>query len=73
MKIALVHDYLIEAGGAERVLKVLSEMYPQAPIYTALSKNGTAKAMFRDRKIEFGFSFSVSDIDFIVAELGLTE
>lgn len=51
MKIALVHDYLIEAGGAERVLRVLSDMYPQAPIYTALSKNGTAKQMFLDRKI----------------------
>lgn len=51
MKIALVHDYLIEAGGAERVLKVLSQMYPSAPIYTALAKNGTAKQMFEGRKI----------------------
>ncbi len=51
MKIALVHDYLIEAGGAERVLKVLSEMYPQAPIYTALSKRGSAQKMFEDKKI----------------------
>jgi glycosyltransferase involved in cell wall biosynthesis len=51
MKIALVHDYLLEAGGAERVLLVLADMYPQAPIYTALTKNGTAKALFNDRKI----------------------
>lgn len=51
MKIALVHDYLIEAGGAERVLKVLSEMYPEAAIYTALAKNGTAKEIFEDREI----------------------
>lgn len=51
MKIALVHDYLIEAGGAERVLKVLSEMYPKAAIYTALAKNGTAKEIFEDREI----------------------
>ena len=51
MKIALVHDYLIEAGGAERVLKVLCEMYPDAPIYTALTKNGTAREMFNDREI----------------------
>lgn len=43
MKIALVHDYLSEAGGAERVLRVLSDMYPQAPIYTAFAKrNGSA-------------------------------
>lgn len=51
MKIALVHDYLLEAGGAERVLRVLSDMYPEAPIYTALTKRGTAQAMFSDRKI----------------------
>lgn len=43
MKIALVHDYLNEAGGAERVLKVLAQMYPAAPIYTAFAKrNGSA-------------------------------
>lgn len=36
MKIALVHDFLLYPGGAERVLKVLSEMYPEAPIYTLL-------------------------------------
>lgn len=46
-----MHDYLLEAGGAERVLKVLSEMYPEAPIHTALTKNGTARAMFGNRKI----------------------
>ncbi len=51
MKIALVHDYLLEAGGAERVLRVLANMYPRAPIYTALSKRGTAHSMFLDRKV----------------------
>ncbi len=50
-KIALVHDYLNEAGGAERVLRVLADMYPNAPIYTAFVKNGTAAAMFCDREI----------------------
>ena len=34
MKVALVHDFLVRFGGAERVLKVLSEMYPEAPIFT---------------------------------------
>jgi len=51
MKIALVHDYLIEAGGAERVLCVLADMYPDTPIYCALAKNGTAMEMFRDSEI----------------------
>lgn len=35
MKVALVHDYLKEPGGAEAVLMTLKEMYPDAPVYTA--------------------------------------
>lgn len=35
-KIALVHDYLKEYGGAEKVLETLSDIFPQAPIYTAI-------------------------------------
>lgn len=35
MKVALVHDYLREFGGAERVLIALHEMFPNAPVYTA--------------------------------------
>lgn len=36
MKVALVHDYLIRLGGAERVLLELHKLYPEAPIYTLL-------------------------------------
>ncbi|MFH0852486.1 MAG: glycosyltransferase [bacterium] len=36
MKVALVHDYLIRLGGAERVLLKLHEIFPEAPIYTLL-------------------------------------
>lgn len=42
MRIALVHDYLNEFGGAERVLEVLADMYPEAPIYTAFFVPGSA-------------------------------
>jgi len=35
MKVALVHDFLVEYGGGERVLEALHEIFPQAPIYTA--------------------------------------
>ncbi len=34
MKIAIVHDSFTQMGGAERVVDVLHEMYPQAPIFT---------------------------------------
>ena len=35
LKVALVHDYLREYGGAERVVEALHELYPDAPVYTA--------------------------------------
>ncbi len=35
MKIALVHDYLREYGGAERVVEDLHEIFPEAPVFTA--------------------------------------
>jgi len=56
MKIALVHDYLREFGGAERVLRVLSEMYPRAPIYTAFCTKGSrAGKAFSDKIIKEGW------------------
>ncbi len=36
MKIALVHDYLTQRGGAERVFELLCNHYPQADIFTSL-------------------------------------
>jgi len=56
MKIALVHDYLKELGGAERVLRTLSDMYPEAPIYTAFQiKGSVAVKEFGDRKVRQSF------------------
>lgn len=36
MKVAIVHDYLTQKGGAERVVGVLHQMFPNAPIYTSV-------------------------------------
>ncbi len=36
MKIALVHDYLTQRGGAERVFELLCQHYPNADIFTSL-------------------------------------
>ena len=52
LKVALVHDYLNEFGGAERVLLALSEIYPDAPIYTIFQKDSSESARrFRGKKI----------------------
>lgn len=34
--VALVHDYLTQFGGAERVLVALHELFPNAPVHTSL-------------------------------------
>jgi len=36
MKVALVHDYLNQMGGAERVVMALHEIFPDAPSYTSI-------------------------------------
>jgi glycosyltransferase involved in cell wall biosynthesis len=36
MKVALVHDYLNQRGGAERVFAHIARAYPDAPVFTAL-------------------------------------
>jgi glycosyltransferase involved in cell wall biosynthesis len=52
MRIAIVHDYIKEFGGAERVLETLCEIYPDAPIYTAFcDKKSSAYEHFRNKKI----------------------
>ena len=52
MRVALVHDYINDFGGAERVLLALSEIYPKAPIYTLYAKkNSAAYKRFKNRHI----------------------
>lgn len=36
MRVVLVHDYIKEYGGAERVLEALHEIWPEAPVYTTV-------------------------------------
>ncbi len=37
MRVALVHDYLVTFGGAERVLMALHEIFPDAPVYLSIT------------------------------------
>ena len=52
---ALVHDFLFYPGGAERVLEVLCEMFPEAPIYTLLYDQEKMRGKFKDREIHTSF------------------
>ena len=55
MRIALVHDYLNQMGGAENVLLVLHELFPQAPIYTSFYRPEAMPAAFRSLDIRTTF------------------
>ncbi|MDI3496049.1 MAG: hypothetical protein PWQ35_70 [Patescibacteria group bacterium] len=52
MRVALIHDHLAQDGGAEKVLKVLADMFPEAVIYTLLYEKRNVNKYFRGRKIE---------------------
>ncbi|MBI4119379.1 MAG: glycosyltransferase [Parcubacteria group bacterium] len=49
MRVALAHDYLNQYGGAERVLEVLMEIFPDAPIYTLLYDKAATFGRFEGR------------------------
>ncbi len=55
MKIALVHDHLVQDGGAEKVLAVLQELYPEAPTFTLLYDRQRANPVFLRRDIRTSF------------------
>lgn len=55
LKIALVHDFLIYPGGAEKVLKTFCEMFPEAPIYTLLYDRENMREMFENKEIYTSF------------------
>lgn len=49
--VAIVHDYLNQRGGAERVVLELSDMWPNAPVYTSLYRPGSTFPGFGRREI----------------------
>lgn len=57
MKVAIVHDDLMQWGGAERVLLAISEVFPEAPIYTSVfsSDNKLLAENFKGKKIITSF------------------
>lgn len=55
MRIALVHDYLNQYGGAERVLEELHALFPTAPIYTSMYAPERMPAIYRTFDIRTSF------------------
>jgi glycosyltransferase involved in cell wall biosynthesis len=48
MKLAIVHDWLNQIGGAEDVLETLMEMYPDSPLYTSIYWREKMPAHYQD-------------------------
>lgn len=55
MRIAILHDYLNQYGGAERVLEVLLEMFPQADLYTLLYDEEKTRGAFAGKITKTSF------------------
>ena len=55
MKVALVHDHLEQLGGAELVLRMFHEMFPQAPIHTLIYDRKKTKGVFTDMDVRTSF------------------
>jgi glycosyltransferase involved in cell wall biosynthesis len=55
MKIALVHDWLTDFGGAEQTLISLRHIWPEAPIYTLLYNKKKMERYFPQAEIRTSF------------------
>ena len=55
MKVAIVHDWLNQRGGAEVVLEALVQMVPQAPIYTSMYWSEAMPPAYRSWDIRTSF------------------
>lgn len=55
MKVALVHDPLYKLGGAERVLDIFHELYPQAPLYTPIYDAEGTQNRYKDWDIRTSY------------------
>lgn len=55
MKVAIVHDWLTNFGGAERVILSLHELFPEAPIYTLVYDESKMGKYFKGLNIKTSF------------------
>lgn len=55
MKVALVHEQLNQFGGAEKVLLELSNLFPDAPIYTLVYDKEKMRGAFDGKNIKTSF------------------
>ncbi len=55
MKIAIVHDWLTNMGGSERIIRIFHELFPAAPVYTLVYNKKNMPADFKEMDIRTSF------------------
>lgn len=55
MKVAIVHDWLVNYGGAERVVEALLSIYPDADIFTLVYDEKKIGKIFKKEKVHTSF------------------
>jgi len=51
MRVALIHDYLNQWGGAEKVLQAFCEIWSEAPIFTLVYDEKVTRGFFKEKRI----------------------
>jgi glycosyltransferase involved in cell wall biosynthesis len=54
-RVALVHDFLLDLRGAERVFLAMCDIWPEADIYTAVYDEKGTEGRFADRRVHTSF------------------
>jgi glycosyltransferase involved in cell wall biosynthesis len=55
LRVALIHDFLLDIRGAERVFLELCQMWPEADIYTAVYDERSTEGWFAHRTVRSSF------------------
>jgi glycosyltransferase involved in cell wall biosynthesis len=51
MRVAIVHDAMVNAGGAERTVAFMCEAFPEAELFTSVYAPATTYPVFRERRV----------------------
>src|ERR1700759_2466402 len=54
-RVALVHDFLVDVRGAERVFLALCDMFPSADLFTAVYDEQGTEGRFAARRVRRSF------------------
>ncbi len=54
-RVALVHDFLLDLRGAERVFRAICDLYPEADVFTAVYDEAGTEGRFADRNVHTSF------------------